>query len=251
MENEKEIPYGKCHCKCNGDAPIAKWNDKRRGNTKGEPQRFIQGHGRKIFISPDITAPLCACGCGKRTKLCTHGRVKDGHIHGEYYKYCTGHKAKKPPKPINEKHFWSKVDIGKENECWEWKGYTDRLGYGAVSNNRTMLYAHRVAFILSGGILTEEKKHVCHHCDNPSCCNPQHLFAGSLKDNAEDRERKGRGNHGIGENSNVAKLTNNDVLTIRYNYINGINTRKELAIIYNIDVSTIHLIVNRKTWAHI
>lgn len=76
--------------------------------------------------------------------------------------------------------------------CLHWTGAT-RSGYGAIKIHGRMYYAHRIAFALGGGLTTEDKPKVCHTCDNPTCCEWSHLFAGSTKDNARDMSRKCRG----------------------------------------------------------
>jgi hypothetical protein len=87
--------------------------------------------------------------------------------------------------------FWSRVDIsGGENACWEWQGGRTIEGYGGYNTPLTS-GAHRHAYYfayreLPGGLL------VCHHCDNPPCCNPKHLFLGTHLDNMRDKARKNR-----------------------------------------------------------
>lgn len=93
--------------------------------------------------------------------------------------------------------FWSKVDVRGADECWPWKACCcghgkARLDYGrfGIGGSRTMT-AHRVAYILTYGEISDEL-FACHECDNPPCCNPAHLFAGTGKQNAADRDQKGR-----------------------------------------------------------
>lgn len=86
--------------------------------------------------------------------------------------------------------FWRKVDIRSEDECWPWLGCTDSNGYGrAGKGSRT---AHRIAFQLTHGITLESSEFVLHECDNPPCCNPEHLFQGNAGSNARDMANKGR-----------------------------------------------------------
>jgi hypothetical protein len=92
--------------------------------------------------------------------------------------------------PTTAASFWTRVD--KSGECWTWTGRTDEKGYGRVGyQSRNSVGAHRVAWALThGGQLPELP--VLHHCDNPPCVNPAHLFLGTLADNNRDRQAKGR-----------------------------------------------------------
>lgn len=87
--------------------------------------------------------------------------------------------------------FWSYVD--RNGDCWTWTGC--RIGgYGAfrVPGVASLVTAHRISYgVTRGGIPGE--MNVCHHCDNPACCNPAHLFLGTHRDNMLDMLRKGRG----------------------------------------------------------
>lgn len=89
--------------------------------------------------------------------------------------------------------FRSRVDAGEPAECWEWKSRKDKDGYGLISRRMRVVKAHRVAYELATGAIPFGML-VCHHCDNPSCCNPSHLFIGSAADNNQDKIKKDRVN---------------------------------------------------------
>jgi len=119
--------------------------------------------------------------------------------------------------------FWRKVNsTGGENACWPWTGAKDSCGYGGVSINYKNHGAHRLAFALSLG---EIPKGLCvlHRCDNPSCCNPAHLFLGTHYENIMDKMKKGRGSRPLRRGQFIRKLTDEDVREIRKRRANGEN----------------------------
>lgn len=79
-----------------------------------------------------------------------------------------------------------------ETGCWLWTASCDQNGYGRLKIDSRVLRAHRVAYEVFVRPL-EDGEIVLHNCDVPACINPEHLRAGSHKDNAIDREQKGRG----------------------------------------------------------
>ena len=99
--------------------------------------------------------------------------------------------------------------------CWEWNKARDPRGYGATWVDGRKDGAHRVAWALVNGPIPEGLC-VLHHCDNPPCCNPVHLFLGTKRDNAADKVSKGRQPVGIAVTT--SKLTEEDVAEIRSTY---------------------------------
>lgn len=90
------------------------------------------------------------------------------------------------------KNFWNKVNILGDDDCWEWKRSRNIAGYGWYRDNKIITLSHRKAWSLVNGEIPEGM-FICHHCDNPPCCNPKHLFLGTAADNNRDRDKKGRG----------------------------------------------------------
>lgn len=139
------------------------------------------------------------------------------------------------------RRFWSKVAVGEPDECWEWQAHLDQDGYGRFEVHYKSWYAHRVVWVLTHGPIPEELC-VCHHCDNPSCVNPSHLFLGTNRDNQIDATKKSR---------KAQKLTNEDVLDIRELYTTGDWTQQELADLFDVHNTAISQIIGRKIWRHI
>jgi len=104
--------------------------------------------------------------------------------------------------------------------------------------------AHRIAYEQTVGPIPDGLI-VCHRCDNPACVNPEHLFLGTHKDNAQDKVAKGR--HPIGEGAPAAKLTERDVVAIRRDP----RSHVEVAEAYGMSDWTIKDIRNRRIWRHI
>lgn len=77
--------------------------------------------------------------------------------------------------------------------CWEWTGHKTRNGYGRVKVRGRRVLVHRLAFEVVHGEVPEGLR-VLHHCDNPPCWRPDHLYAGTAADNKRDELERGR-NH--------------------------------------------------------
>lgn len=75
--------------------------------------------------------------------------------------------------------------------CWEWTRFKDNEGYGQIDWGAEKWGASRWAYLVINGDFPREL-YVLHKCDNPSCCNPDHLFLGTQKDNIQDAISKRR-----------------------------------------------------------
>lgn len=85
--------------------------------------------------------------------------------------------------------FWKRVN--KSYGCWEWGGPTTKKGYGRFSQGQRTWRAHRLAYELTYGPFPTQLQ-VLHHCDNPPCVRPEHLFLGDHAANMADAVAKGR-----------------------------------------------------------
>ncbi len=142
-----------------------------------------------------------------------------------------------------------RTTIDPKSGCWVWNKSLDPYGYGrmyqAVSNTkRKCLFAHRITYKLFNGEF-DEKLFVLHSCDNPPCCNPDHLFLGTNEENTADRHRKKRS--AKGEGHGMVKLTEDDVRAIR----KSSKTQKQLGDQYGVAEGTIAHIIHRRSWKHV
>lgn len=146
-----------------------------------------------------------------------------------------------------KKRFWLKVKK-LPNGCWEWQGSLSNKGYGQFKVLKKLVLAHRFAYESAHGPIPKGKV-VCHKCDNRKCCNPEHLFLGTYKDNTQDMIAKGRNIAppiGKGEANSNAKLTDSQVAEIRNKYVPFKVTARMLAEEYGVTREQIDRIVNNR-----
>jgi len=163
------------------------------------------------------------------------------------------------PSGFNEtfpKRFWRNVDKKSEDECWEWKGaylgFYGRTYPGATGHT---MRAHRASFVLHTKSEIPDGLCVLHNCDNPKCVNPIHLRLGTMADNCDDRDSRGRHfmqtkpeSHVNGERTGTAKLYPDDVVFIRKNK-DLKNT--ELSAWFGVGATQISRIKRGERWAHL
>lgn len=87
--------------------------------------------------------------------------------------------------------FWSKVNKGEPDECWEWTASLGTKGYGQFGYEGKILGAHRVAYLLTHGEIPNGKQ-IAHTCHNKLCCNPAHLEAQTNSENSFANYQDGR-----------------------------------------------------------
>jgi len=145
----------------------------------------------------------------------------------------------------------SRLDKSPASGCWLYLGARLPRGYGIIGagGKRKKIYAHRAAWIVWRGPIPEGM-HVCHRCDNPPCCNPDHLFLGTRSDNMRDCVQKNRLNVGDrrGTNNGRAKLSEEQVREIRECYAKGGVSQSQLAAKFNIWQTHISRIIRRQAW---
>lgn len=150
--------------------------------------------------------------------------------------------------------FWVRVHKAGKDECWPWLG--GRNGnehphkYGVFKFQGKKQFAHRVCYILTHGSIPSGRI-VCHHCDNPLCVNPNHLYAGTPKTNAQDCLIRGRKNVAKGSQRPNAVLTEQDVACIKHLYKTGRLRQFAIARVFELTGSQVSHIVSGRNWKHV
>lgn len=189
--------------------------------------------GRLVAVRPhDQTSRwkwrwLCQCDCGNEHI------VRGSDLTSSKTRSCGCVQHRQPDATIRfETNYIPEPNSG----CWLWLGATLGKGYGQMQLGRSAdkqeRLAHRVAWRLFKGPIPEGLD-VLHHCDVPSCVNPDHLFLGTDFDNMKDMRDKGR------DRFEEAMLTIVDIEDIKRRSANG-ETLKQLAKAYSVSTTTIH-----------
>lgn len=156
--------------------------------------------------------------------------------------------------------FWAKVNLepglGPNGDCWEWTGaITESTGYGKYKLSKTKtIDAHRYVLVHVRG-LDMKGLVVRHLCHNRKCVKPEHLKAGTHKENTQDAIERGTHNPlkvkpRRGEENNFHRLTETEVIAIRLRVRLGAS-RASLADLYGVTKDCIHKIIQRRTWKHL
>lgn len=166
--------------------------------------------------------------------------------------------------PQDIAHLESLIQRNDPDDCWPWLGGRNKMGYGVVffPGRHNGYLAHRAAYTIAKGPLGNLL--ACHTCDNPTCCNPNHLFPGTHDVNKADSVVKQRHAHGStsgvnthperyprGSKRPTARLNEDQVREIRQLYAAGGRTYKSLAIQFGVGKTTIESAVRRVFWQHV
>lgn len=251
--------YGLCQCGCGNDAPISYRTHRRYGYRIGHPGRFIRNHHTRVQPSQapwvdmyGLLQPygLCQCGCGGDAPIAKCTRKPKGILQGQPVRFIHAHGGRvqdHPARPVEDR-FWERVQKGKTpDDCWRWHGKFDREGYAVLATKNHGNRAYRISYILHHGPIPKGML-VCHHCDNPACTNPAHLFLGTTQDNTADMVAKRR--HQYGARHWKSKLIETDIPKIHELRAHGFS-QQFIADIFGVNQTTISRILLGKGWTHI
>lgn len=164
------------------------------------------------------------------------------------------------PSPLSKqlpKDFWAHTERA-SNGCLHWLGASTTSGNGRLLVGGKTWLAHRYAWFITYGPIPDGL-FVCHHCDNPICVEPTHLFLGTDLDNQRDAHRKGRhaGFLQRGQRHSQAKLTEAQVAEIKRRSVRvnpGIyegDSPTLLAAEFHVGRDTIYAVLRGTNWSHI
>jgi hypothetical protein len=223
----------------NGGYPQLGWRE--HGHRVRRPARVWAWERRHGAAVPDGHLVVSTCG----NDLC----VSPDHAEAR-----TIAETRQTPPSVQEQRFWDRVDRSAgDSACWPWLGLVvPQTGYGRVTWDRQNLGAHQVAFLVTNGWRPSGRSmYVCHHCDNPVCCNPSHLYAGTPSQNSLDRERRGRSRPRRGTTNPGAKLTEDQVREIRRRHAAGGTSYPKLAEEFGLHPQNVGRVVRGEGYAEV
>lgn len=248
--------YWLCKCDC-GKTNVVSTHNLNQGHTNScgcgaNPIKDLTGQrfGRLVVIEqaparhPGRAFWHCNCDCGGTTIVAGNNLTSKTGIRS-----C-GCLLKEHPGMESREITWTEDML---TGCWECSSHccqdniypSIRIKGRVQLISRLMFKKHYPEQLTNGEI--PKGIFVCHHCDNPKCINPKHLFLGTPLDNVRDMIAKGRGNKVKGAQIGTSKLTNKQVIEIRKREL----PRQQLAEKYNVSVGSIDLILAGKTWKHL
>lgn len=176
----------------------------------------------------------------KTNRICDHCGVSRCARRAKYCSYeCKNAVQRQPLADRLAKY----ITQSGPDECWLWTGRVVR-NYGQLKINGKGIRSHRLAWELANGPIPDGQW-VLHHCDRPLCCNPKHLFLGTVLENNRDAAQKRRHTHG--SRHHQAKLTAEQVHQIR----NSVGTPKEIGKRFGISGSHVGNLRYHRSWKHL
>lgn len=144
---------------------------------------------------------------------------------------------------VSVTRFWSLVQRGTADDCWDWKGDSDRKGYGVFVFQGKKYGAHELALSFTTGEARLPNLETCHSCDRPECVNPAHLRFDTHLSNVADMISRGRA-------ARSGKLTDEEIITIRERRAAGAR-QADLARDFGVTDGQISMIVRGKRWPNV
>lgn len=210
--------------------------------------------------STDKLKWYCRCSCGVEKMiygeaLRTGNTRSCGCLAGEKGEKCaeamSGFNFNLKRKVTFDEAFWMRVEKQEDpTQCWKWSGGKSK-GYGTFQWRKRSFLAHRVSLSIKLGRAIKKGRLCCHHCDNPECTNPDHLYEGTFKTNWSDCRARNRANPVFGERLWNAKLKPDDVRfirAVRARYGKGGISDKKLSSMLCVSPTAIRRASLRMTW---
>lgn len=152
-----------------------------------------------------------------------------------------------------QRRFWKKVSISEHpNGCWMWNGGVSARNYGmlvsCVGSKRVNMCAHRISYYLKYKHLPPDAL-VCHHCDQPRCVNPGHLFLGTHAQNQHDKVNKFRQAHSEAHGRSVLSAEDVQQIRVLRHFLN--TSIIKLSNMYGVGTYAIEAIITEVNWKHL
>lgn len=141
------------------------------------------------------------------------------------------------------------IYVGGPDECWPWMGQVKRNGYGSIKVFRREVSPSRLMLEIKLERPLDSQEIAKHSCDNPVCCNPDHLAVGSAWENMHDAIDRGR--FARGEDHLLSKLTEEQVLRLRSRYAQEDISCRQLGLEEGVNVGTVASVVQGRAWKHV
>jgi len=148
-----------------------------------------------------------------------------------------------------EDHFLSQIKKNEITNCWEWTGFL-KAGYGYIRIKRKDIAVHRLMFERYKRKIPKNVN-VCHSCDNPKCCNPDHLWLGTQQENIKDMIQKKRDHKSYGEKHPGCKINEEIAKQIKIKFKEGLNMKQIQKILNIKSYKIVQHVCRGNTWKHV